>query len=63
MKTLDVYDYLLASTKRKYVKMTENLNKIAMSKPEEKKAFFDLDAGATFSQSLDFGVRKRVLTS
>jgi|DEB19_MinimDraft_2_1074335.scaffolds.fasta_scaffold103509_1 hypothetical protein len=43
MKILDVYDYLLASTKRKYVKMTENLNKMAMSKPEEKKEFFDRD--------------------
>lgn len=38
-RKLDMYDYLLQLTKSKYNQMTQNLNKLAMQKPDEHRRF------------------------
>lgn len=63
-KKLDLYDYLLQLTKSKYNTMTQNLNKLAMQRPEEHKRVADgLSSSVTFSGSLNMGLKSRVANS
>lgn len=55
LKQLDAYGYLISQIKHKYSKMTENLNKLAMTKPKDADKFAQRgSASQTFSESISF---------
>jgi len=55
LKQLDVYGYLINQTKHKYSRMSENLNKLAMTAPKKAEKFANRGlAGKSFSDSMSF---------